>query len=193
MSLWNSDKDFRNDYEKKLLPSLDARQLSRDGRMRNPDEKPLVQEPKPAETATAPKTTVKQPKEEPKSTPQAAMPVQKVEKEPADKEPADKGKDAKSVPNKKKDVPEVVDEPDFVVPEKETLVKEPEIDPVKLKEMKREEEMAKAKLALERKKKLAEKNAAKAALKAQREAEKKLKVTIYAIFFSSLSNICALF
>ncbi|KAK3427000.1 hypothetical protein EUGRSUZ_F03312 [Eucalyptus grandis] len=53
-----------------------------------------------------------------------------------------------------------------------------EVDPVKLKEMKREEEIAKAKQAMERKKKLAEKNAAKAAIKAQKEAEKKLKETI---------------
>ncbi|KAI9086015.1 hypothetical protein K1719_032092 [Acacia pycnantha] len=168
MSLWSSDKAFRNDYEKRLLPSLDARQLSRDGRMRNPDEKPLLQEPKPAETTTAPKTSVKQPKEEPKATPQNTVPVQKVEKEPANK-----GNDAKSISDKK-DVPEI-DEPDFVNPQKETPAKEPEIDPVKLKEMKREEEIAKAKQALERKKKLAEKNAAKAALKAQKEAEKKLK------------------
>ncbi|XP_028807483.1 proton pump-interactor 1 [Neltuma alba] len=168
MSLWSSDKAFRNDYEKRLLPSLDARQLSRDGRMRNPDEKPLLEEPKPAETTTAPKPSVKQTKEEPKSTPQDSLSTQKVPKEPANK-----GRDSKSIPVNK-DVPEV-DEPEFVNPQKETPAKEPEIDPVKLKEMKREEEMAKAKQAVERKKKLAEKNAAKAALKAQKEAEKKLK------------------
>ncbi|KAF5942463.1 hypothetical protein HYC85_020105 [Camellia sinensis] len=33
---------FRDDYERRILASLDNRQLSRDGRMRNPDEKPLV-------------------------------------------------------------------------------------------------------------------------------------------------------
>ena len=56
---------------------------------------------------------------------------------------------------------------------------EPKVDQAKLKEMKREEEIAKAKLAMERKKKLAEKAAAKAAIRAQKEAEKKLKEIIY--------------
>ncbi|XP_054812900.1 proton pump-interactor 1-like [Prosopis cineraria] len=168
MSLWSSDKAFRNDYEKRLLPSLDSRQLSRDGRMRNPDEKPLLEEPKPVETTSVPKASVKQLKEEPKSSPQDTLPGENVQKETANK-----GRDSK--PNlDKKDAPEV-SEPEFVNPQKETPAKEPEIDPLKLKEMKREEEMLKAKQALERKKKLAEKNAAKAALRAQKEAEKKLK------------------
>lgn len=60
--------------------------------------------------------------------------------------------------------------------------KEPPIDPEKLKEMKREEEIAKAKQALERKKKQAEKAAAKAATRAQKEAEKKLKVIVCIVF-----------
>ncbi|PPD84812.1 hypothetical protein GOBAR_DD18255 [Gossypium barbadense] len=42
MALWNGNKAFRDDYEKKILPSLDSRLLSRDGRIRNLDEKPLV-------------------------------------------------------------------------------------------------------------------------------------------------------
>ncbi|RVW21917.1 hypothetical protein CK203_101009 [Vitis vinifera] len=57
-----------------------------------------------------------------------------------------------------------------------------EVDAAKLKEMKREEEIAKAKLALERKKKLADKSAAKAAIRAQKEAEKKLKEIITSLF-----------
>ncbi|KAB2032671.1 hypothetical protein ES319_D05G391600v1 [Gossypium barbadense] len=79
------NKAFRDDYEKRTLPSLDSRLLSRDGRIRNPDEKPLA----------------------------------------------------------------------------------------KLKELKREEEIAKAKQAMERKKKLAEKAAAKAARRAQMEEREK--------------------
>ena len=129
MALWNKDKAFRNDYEKRILASLDMRQLSRDGRMRN------LEEPKPAEAQR---------------------------------------RDLKSKPESK-DVAET-DEYEFESPEKEAPAKEPEIDPAKLKEMKREEEIAKAKQALERKKKLAEKAAAKAAIRAQKEAEKKLKV-----------------
>ncbi|GMN36031.1 hypothetical protein TIFTF001_005703 [Ficus carica] len=42
MSQWNTSKTFRDDhYEKRVLPSLDARKLSRDGRMRNCSEECL--------------------------------------------------------------------------------------------------------------------------------------------------------
>jgi len=167
MSLWNSDKSFRDDYEKRLLPSLDMRQLSRDGRMRNPDEKPLLEEPKPVEIGTLPKSIVKQ-AEGSKSVPQATVPEQKFQKETKKK-----GKDLKSNVDSK--VLEDDDEYEFEM-KKETTVKEPPINPEKLKEKKREEEIAKAKQASERKKKLAEKAAAKAAIRAQKEAEKKLKV-----------------
>lgn len=169
MSLWNSDKSFRDDYEKRLLPSLDMRQLSRDGRMRNPDEKPLLEEPKPVETGTLPKTIVKQ-SEGSKSVPQETVPEQKFQKETKKK-----GKDLKSNVDSK--VLEDADDYEFEMP-KETTVKEPPINPEMLKEKKREEEIAKAKQALERKKKLAEKAAAKAAIRAQKEAEKKLKVIV---------------
>ncbi|WVZ00801.1 hypothetical protein V8G54_026870 [Vigna mungo] len=165
MALWNNDKAFRNDYEKRILASLDMRQLSRDGRMRNPDEKPILEEPKLAEAEAIPKTVPKQPKEEPKPSPQETLPAQKESKS--------KGKDLKSKPDIKDSA--VTDEYEFENPKKVTPAKEPEIDPAKLKEMKREEEILKAKQALERKKKLADKAAAKAAIRAQKEAEKKLK------------------
>lgn len=42
MSNWNSSKAFRNDYQKRILASFDMQQLSRDGQMRSPDEKPLI-------------------------------------------------------------------------------------------------------------------------------------------------------
>ncbi|PON74871.1 Proton pump-interactor [Trema orientale] len=44
MSEWNKSKAFRDDYEKRVSPSLSSRQLSSDGRMRNlgHDEEPLV-------------------------------------------------------------------------------------------------------------------------------------------------------
>ncbi|WZY78413.1 hypothetical protein YC2023_024797 [Brassica napus] len=47
------------------------------------------------------------------------------------------------------------------------------LDEATVKEMRKQEEIAKAKLAMEKKKKLAEKAAAKAAIRAQKEAEKK--------------------
>ncbi|XP_019443948.1 PREDICTED: proton pump-interactor 1-like [Lupinus angustifolius] len=168
LSLWNSDKTFRNDYEKRILTSLDMRQLSRDGRIRNPDEKPLVEVPKPAEAVVLTKTTPKQPKEEPKPSPPVTLPTPVVEKESKNK-----GRDSKSKPDSK-DLAEA-DEFEFENPHKEIPIKKPELDPAKLKEIKREEEIAKQKLALERKKKLAEKAAIKAAQRAQKEAEKKLK------------------
>ncbi|KHG29104.1 Uncharacterized protein F383_15123 [Gossypium arboreum] len=72
MALWNGNKAFRDDYEKRILPSLDSRLLSRDGRIRNPDEKPLVAPEKPvdSETETILRPSVRQPKEEAKSGPQ---------------------------------------------------------------------------------------------------------------------------
>ncbi|XP_043698820.1 proton pump-interactor 1-like [Telopea speciosissima] len=168
ISLWSSSKAFRDDYEKRILPSLDSRQLSRDGRMRNPDEKPLISEaPIPAEPETLAKASVKRTKEDPKpSTLNDSISIQKVKKEDTDKlresENTAKGVDLedKGISGlEKPKVPSTVNV----------------IDEAKLKEMKREEEIAKAKSALERKKKLAEKAAAKAAVRAEKEAEKKLK------------------
>lgn len=60
---------------------------------------------------------------------------------------------------------------------------------LKLREMRREEEMAKAKKAMERKKKLAERHAAKAAIRAQKEAEKKLKEITFETIHDSLNSI----
>ncbi|KAB2086469.1 hypothetical protein ES319_A04G034000v1 [Gossypium barbadense] len=165
MALWNGNKAFRDDYEKRILPSLDSRLLSRDGRIRNPDEKPLVAPEKSvdSETETILRPSVRQPKEEAKSGPE---PDAKLAK----KAP----KDAKTIAvesNPLSDISVVAEE--ILVSRK--LQKNKEVDAAKLKELKREEEIAKAKQAMERKKKLAEKAAAKAARRAQMEAEKKLK------------------
>ncbi|KAJ6298130.1 hypothetical protein OIU76_019295 [Salix suchowensis] len=142
MSLWSHNKAFRDDYKKRILPSLDRRQLSKDGRIRNPGEKPLVMlespilsEPEPVQketTKTELKTTIEH--------------SDIVDKEVSGLEILQKNSSA-----------------------------EKEVDEAKLKEMKREEEIAKAKQAMERKKRLAVKAAAKAAARAQKDAEKKLK------------------
>lgn len=181
MSLWNSNKSFRDDYEKRILSSLDSRQLSRDGRMRNPDEKPLIapEESAPPQTETLAKPIPKRAKEEPKP-PQVvdALPAQKVQKEAKSKSTNSKpAVDHTNVVDKEINEPEKLP---IEAPKK----KENEVDPAKLKEMKREEEMAKAKQAMERKKKLAEKAAAKAAIRAQKEAEKKHKeiITFFSFF-----------
>lgn len=165
MSVWSSTKSFRADYEKRMLGSLDQRQMSRDGRLRNPNEKLLVEPPPvaPAEAETVAKPNIKRLKEDPRlATQHEVIPPRKVQKE-----------DGKKLPE-----PETINKIDE---DKETLYtvekaqEAPAIDPAQLKEMKREEEIAKAKLALERKKKMAEKAAAKATARAQKEAEKKLK------------------
>lgn len=167
MAQWNNEKAFREDYEKRILSSLDNRFLSRDGRMRNPEEKPLVvaETTTPAATESAAKAAVKKVKEDAKEIPAPA--AQKTKEETKAKEEG-KAKPAEPIAPKE-------EEEDFYIPPK-VVSKTVEVDPEKLKEQKRQEEIAKAKQAAERKKKLAEKAAAKAAIKAQKEAEKKLKV-----------------
>ncbi|CAI9088672.1 OLC1v1023074C1 [Oldenlandia corymbosa var. corymbosa] len=173
ISQWNSSKAFREDYEKRILSSLDNRQLSRDGRMRNYNEKPIlvVEKASPPETEAVSRVSAKQaPKEDSSSLkPEAAAPVQKEKKE--------KQKESNKIKGNSSKAADVVDEEDFYVPEKVTTdpPKVIEVDEKKLKEMRRAEEIEKAKLAMERKKKLSEKAAQKAAIKAQKEAEKKLK------------------
>ena len=154
MALWSGKKAFRDDYEKRLLVSLDSRQLSRDGRIRNPDEKPLVVQEAPVPSETIPKPSVRQPKEEAKSSPQ-----------PDTKHPKKVQKDAETKVIESKSSPEngVVAEQEISGSSKlqKDTSADKEVDAAKLKEMKREEEIAKAKQAIERKKKLAEKAAAK--------------------------------
>ncbi|PPR97533.1 hypothetical protein GOBAR_AA23137 [Gossypium barbadense] len=174
MDLWNCNKAFRDDYERRILKSLDTRLLSRDGRIRNPDEKPLVLPEITVHTGTEalPKPGAKQPKEEAKSSPQ-----------PGTKHLKKGQKDAETKAMESKSSPE------NVVADKISGSSNKEVDAAKQKEMKREEEIAKAKQALERKKKQAEKAAAKAAIRAQKEAEKKLKEII--CFFSSKKKAAA--
>ncbi|XVF04231.1 hypothetical protein REPUB_Repub05bG0064500 [Reevesia pubescens] len=161
MALWSGKKAFRDDYEKRILPSLDQRQLSRDGRIRNPDEKPLVvpEASVPAETEIIPKPSLRQPKEEAKPSTQ-----------PDNKVPKKVLKDADVKVMESKSSPEngVVAEKEISGSDKlqKDTSADKEVDAAKLKEMKREEEIAKAKQAMERKKKLAEKAA---------EREKKAK------------------
>ncbi|XP_038985151.1 proton pump-interactor 1-like [Phoenix dactylifera] len=171
MSQWSSNKAFRDDYEKRILPFLDIRQLSRDGRMRNLDEKPTVSEGPPStipETWPA-KMSVKRVKEDLNPAPlHDTLTSHKVHDDGNTKsiEIASEGKMSGPMDSEHTSATEKS--------QKESSKVE-EIDSVKLKEMIRDEEIAKAKLALERKKKLAEKAAAKAAVRAQKQAEKKLK------------------
>ncbi|KAJ6852850.1 proton pump-interactor 1 [Iris pallida] len=165
---YSSDKTFRDDYEKRILSSLDSRQLSRDGCMRNPDEKPIIVEASPA-VKLEPASLEVIPKKV-KEVVKPYMPVDTVStKKPQGTKKAQGDELTRSI---EVDMSEDARKTqDLQKPIKESK----EIDPSKLKEMRREEEIAKAKLAMERKKKLAEKAEAKAAARAQKEAEKKQK------------------
>ncbi|EPS70850.1 hypothetical protein M569_03909, partial [Genlisea aurea] len=174
MSLWNSNKSFRDDYMRRILPSFDARQLSRDARLKNPDEKPQVQAG--ASTPEAAEFIQKEdvvPEEVPVGSPTKKPKVQKPKNSKNQKEEGN----SKLVSSAKGNVVDAIEEEEVFSLDKlpkDSLPME-EIDEEKLKELKREEEIAKRIQAEERKKKLAEKAASKAALKALKEAEKKLK------------------
>lgn len=182
MSLWSSNKVFRDDYDKRILSSLDARQLSRDGRMRNPDEKPILSvTPLSIEPEKGPiKSSLKKVETE-KESAKAGAKKEKGSLIPPKHEAVSSRETQEQVTVKPvelealKQVPEAENPPSAGDNSPKKHSESNEIDPEKLKEMKREEEIAKSKSATERKKKLAEKAAAKAAIRAQKEAEKKLK------------------
>nr|GLL31136.1 Proton pump interactor 1 isoform 3 [Ipomoea trifida] len=79
---WSSNKSFRDDYEKRILQSLDMRHLSKDGRMRNPDEEPLVLPGTPNVPAleVVVKTTQKASKEDSAPPPQPDASLRKLRK-----------------------------------------------------------------------------------------------------------------
>lgn len=153
--------------------------------MRNPDEKPLVEldVSAPVQSETLPKPNPKQVKEDSKPPQVDALPAKKVQKEAKTKAVEPK---ATAEHNDVAD-----DEIVFEKPQKETPVRHTEVDAAKLKEMRREEEIAKAKQAMERKKKLAEKAASKAAIRAQKEAEKKIK-EIHCFLYSYFVELVSL-
>ena len=186
MSLWKSNTEFREEYEKRNLPYLFNRQLSKDGRMRNPDEKPPVLDEVANLDSSIRKENSKKEIVHPK--PQQNLPENdSLDLERASKEnykqvtgstkgikimqPIDSQNDRKTI--SKKDEPDLSSAAGLILEDISTA--KDEADAVLLKEKRREEEIAKAKLAMERKKRQAEKTQAKAAAKAQKEAEKKLK------------------
>lgn len=152
MTLWNNNKAFRDDYEKRLLQSLDMRQLSGDGRIRNPDEKPLVAAETlvPSEPEIVAKPNVKLSQGDSKSASQKdTLPTQKVQKEATKKETEDTAH--------------------FEIHAVEKPAPEKKVDEAKLREMKKEKDRAKAIEGMERKRKKEEAKAAKAALRAEKQ------------------------
>ncbi|XP_010500943.1 PREDICTED: proton pump-interactor 4-like isoform X2 [Camelina sativa] len=134
MFRWNNDKAFREDYKKRILPSLEEPKLRRNGQIK--DSEGHVDAENGSETAGE-----------------------------------------KAIELKRFSTEEEIDDcMDIDIPVYEKLEKEEEeIDEEILKEKKREEQIEKARLAMERKRKLHEKAAAKAAIRVKKEAEKKLK------------------
>ena len=182
MTQWCESKAFREDYEKRILASLNSRLLSRDARMRNPDEKPIfIESQAPAPAAEPEPVPVKLPAKQAKEVPAPqADEAPKVEvrskgsvKPPKAKAALDADDDYEAEPPKEK-------------------AKPTEADVAKLKEKKRQEEIEKNRLALERKKRQAEKQAAKAAVRAQKDAEKKLKVLVISLSCFSQHVTCDL-
>ena len=176
MTQWCESKAFREDYEKRILASLNSRQLSRDGRMRNPDEKPIfiesqapASEPEPIPVKLPAKLPAKQAKEVPAPQEDDAPKIEARSKGPVKSHKAKAALDA---------------DDDYEAEPPKEKAKPTEADVAKLKEIKRQEEIEKNKLALERKKRQAEKQAAKAAARAQKEAEKKLKVLLISLSHS---------
>ncbi|VAI31739.1 unnamed protein product [Triticum turgidum subsp. durum] len=132
MTQWCGSKTFREDYEKRILTSLNGRQLTRDGRMRNPDEKPIfieTQQPAaPVQQEPIPsKAPLKQAKE-------AAAPQVAPKEEPLAKASAKSAKVKAAV--------DADDDAYEAEPPKEKP-KPKEVDVAKLKEIKRQEEIEK--------------------------------------------------
>lgn len=178
MARWNNDKAYREDYVKRISHSLCERQLSRDGRIRDPE----------SEAQAVREKLLKTRKE--------GMAVHKMNREDSSSNSSQDGnviteKQKKEVRKKAMDFSrssaEESDVIDLEFPVYENPKKEGEVDEETLKERKREEQLEKAQLAMERKRKLQEKATAKAAIRAQKEAEKKLKASYLLMLFVSLS------
>uniref|UniRef100_A0A1J3DHL7 Proton pump-interactor 2 n=1 Tax=Noccaea caerulescens TaxID=107243 RepID=A0A1J3DHL7_NOCCA len=163
MTQWNHDKAFRDDYVKRTSQSLLERQLSRDGRIKDPEAKVVGE--KQAQVKTR----------------EDGVAFQRKNRDDSSSNSSQNGDDAfTGGGNRKKKAVDLnrssAEESDVIdlvyeSPKKE----EEEVDEETLKERKREEQVEKARLAMERKRKLQEKADAKAAIRAQKEAEKKLK------------------
>lgn len=171
MSQWKCSEIYREEYEKKNLSSLLNRQLSKDGRMRNPDEKPPVPDEGADVDSSIGRDNLKKETMHPK-TPRNAPGI--PEHNSSDYRPA-----VGLVKDKNYTQPTNIRQSEIVpatdVSPKSNSATNNEAETRHLKEKKREEEIAKAKLAQERKKRQAEKAQAKAVAKAQKEAEKKIK------------------
>ncbi|XP_010535085.1 PREDICTED: proton pump-interactor 2 isoform X2 [Tarenaya hassleriana] len=169
MSLWNTDKAFRDDYKERVSASLDERHLNQDGRIKNLEQDLLVAleslRPLDIRTDGVEKVHEKWGTEDSRS---CSSQVGNIATEQTKKE-------EKMVTDSNKSGSEESDCMDFDILSYQMPQMEEKMDEETLKEKKREEQLEKARQAMERKRKLQEKTAAKAAIRAQKEAEKKNK------------------
>lgn len=202
MELWNKNDEFRRDYVRCNTRSTLRRLQTLDGRSLGPDEEPLVMPNAITERASknipmVSNTTMEQEKKSPresvnvKDEPDSKVVAQRTEtsqttkaKKPTKPAPLEKhvarwGDESDEDEDKDKNEEEPVrtkEEEELILKAEKARKEEEE---AKLKEKRRLEEIEKAKEALLRKKRNAEKAQQRAALKAQKEAELKEKVTIY--------------
>lgn len=198
MELWNKNDDFRKDYVRCNTRSTLRRLQTLDGRSLGPDEEPpvipnfttvralknnsmvsqstLEQEKK--LTSTESSTTKDEPvsevvveRTETNKTTKAKKPTKPV---PLEKPVARWGDESDEDQVKKEEPVRSKEEEEQRLKAEKARKEEEE---AKLKEKRRLEEIEKAKEALQRKKRNAEKAQQRAALKAQKEAEQKEKVT----------------
>ncbi|EFH46739.1 hypothetical protein ARALYDRAFT_493672 [Arabidopsis lyrata subsp. lyrata] len=174
MTHWNDDKAFREDYVKRISFSLGERELTEDGRIKDPEVQIFWERQVMVKTMKGSENVQKTNREDSSSNlSQDGMVITHKRK----KETKKKAMDFDMSSAEESDVIDM-EYPVYEKPKKEEEV----VDEETLKEREREENLEKARLAMERKRKLQEKAAAKAAIRAQKEAEKKLKAIILSGF-----------
>ncbi|KAG7548195.1 hypothetical protein ISN44_As12g033980 [Arabidopsis suecica] len=168
MTHWNDDKAFREDYVKRISFSLSERELNEDGRIKDPEVQIFWEK----------QVMVKTMKTNREDSSSNLSQDGKVVAYKRKKETKKKAMDFNLSSAEESDVIDL----EFPVCEKPKKEEEV-VDEETLKERQiREEQLEKARLAMERKRKLQEKVAAKAAIRAQKEAEKKLKAILLSGF-----------
>lgn len=213
MELWNKNDDFRKEYVRCNNRSTLRRLRTSDGRSLGPDEEPpiipdIVRATK-DNLATVLSTTPEQAKRVALAPVESEKPDDKSEK-PDDKSAKKVGQPKIEIAKTKKPVKpasseispatasgrndiedDKVEEPKLTKEEEELARKAEELRKeeaaARLREQRRLEEMAKAKEAQERKKRIAEKAQARAAIRAQKEAEEKEKVKFHHFLFRSIN------
>ncbi|KAJ4702371.1 Proton pump-interactor 1 [Melia azedarach] len=195
LELWNSNDEFRKEYVNSNVRSTLRRLKTLDGRSLGPDEEPPVihsflndrvakdnsvwQNSILKSEKTGQEVPEKPEKVNAKPIPEVGEPKSQITKSKRPAKPSRSVNGSVTVSGRD-EIEEVIEEEPKRTKEEEELARKAEElrkeeEAAKLKEQRRLEEKAKAKEALERKKRIAEKAQARAAIRAQKEAEQKEK------------------